>query len=243
MKSSYSFAEFVARLFCLLLGLFVLAQGIALTILANLGTDAITSPALVAHLLLGTQPGGAGYEWCTVGNMLICVHVTLVLMQILLLRSKYRPIQLLQIVNALLLGAMLDACLSYTVLLPVPNYAAALGYTLAGCGVSAFGIFTFVKANLVPLSAEGLCLAISRTFNWRFSRVKVGVDCSMLGIAVAASLLLLGTLAGVREGSLICAVSTGFVIGLFFRHCPVWDKFFALAGRREIPSGCNDTLA
>ena len=243
MKSSYSFAELVARLFCLLLGLFVLAQGIALTILANLGTDAITSPALVAHLLLGTQPGGAGYGWCTVGNMLICVHVTLVLMQILLLRSKYRPIQLLQIVNALLLGAMLDACLSYTVLLPVPNYAAALGYTLAGCGVSAFGIFTFVKANLVPLSAEGLCLAISRTFNWRFSRVKVGVDCSMLGIAVAASLLLLGTLAGVREGSLICAVSTGFVIGLFFRYCPVWDKFFALAGRREIPSGCNDTLA
>ncbi len=243
MKSSYSFAEFVARLFCLLLGLFVLAQGIALTILANLGTDAITSPALVAHLLLGTQPGGAGYGWCTVGNMLICVHVTLVLMQILLLRSKYRPIQLLQIVNALLLGAMLDACLSYTVLLPVPNYAVALGYTLAGCGISAFGIFTFVKANLVPLSAEGLCLAISRTFNWRFSRVKVAVDCSMLGIAVAASLLLLGTLAGVREGSLICAVSTGFVIGLFCRHCPVWDKFFALAGRREIPSGCNDTLA
>ena len=233
----------MARLFCLLFGLFVLAQGIALTILANLGTDAITSPALVAHLLLGTRSGGAGYGWCTVGNMLICVHVTLVLMQILLLRSKYRPIQLLQIVNALLLGAMLDVCLSYTVLLPVPNYAAALGYTLAGCGVSAFGIFTFVKANLVPLSAEGLCLAISRTFNWRFSRVKVGVDCSMLGIAVAASLLLLGTLAGVREGSLICAVSTGFVIGLFFRHCPVWDKFFALTGRREFPSGCNDTLA
>jgi uncharacterized membrane protein YczE len=146
-------------------------------------------------------------------------------------------------VNALLLGAMLDACLSYTVLLPVPNYAAALGYTLAGCCVSAFGIFTFVKANLVPLSAEGLCLALSRTFNWRFSRVKVGVDCSMLGIAVAASLLLLGTLAGVREGSLICAVSTGFIIGLFFRHCSIWDKFFAMAGKREVPSGINDTLA
>lgn len=233
----------MARLFCLLFGLFVLAQGIALTILANLGTDAITSPALVAHLLLGTQPGGAGYEWCTVGNMLICVHVILVLMQMLLLRSKYSPIQLLQIVNALLLGAMLDVCLSYTVLLPVPNYAAALGYTLAGCGVSAFGSFTFVKANLVPLSAEGLCLAISRTFNWRFSRVKVGVDCSMLGIAVAVSLLLLGTLAGVREGSLICAVSTGFIIGLLFRYCPVWDKLFAMVGKGEIPSGVNDTLA
>ena len=84
MKTSYSFAELMARLFCLVLGLFVLAQGIAFTVLANLGTDAITSPALVAHLLLGAVPGGAGYELCTVGNMLICVHVCLVLLQVLL---------------------------------------------------------------------------------------------------------------------------------------------------------------
>ena len=239
MKSSYSFSELVARLFCLLLGLFVLAQGIALTILANLGTDAITSPALVAHLLLGTQPGGAGYGWCTVGNMLICVHVTLVLMQILLLRSKYRCVQLLQIVNGLLLGVMLDVCLIYTSQLPVPNYVASLGYTFLGCFLCAFGIFTFVKANLVPLSAEGLCLAISHTFGWRFSRVKVAVDCSMLAIAVLASLLMLGSLAGVREGSIICAVSIGFIIGWLFRCCPVWDRLFALAGKRSDGEGQN----
>ena len=125
MKTSYSFAELMARLFCLVLGLFVLAQGIAFTVLANLGTDAITSPALVAHLLLGAVPGGAGYELCTVGNMLICVHVCLVLLQVLLLRSKYRPVQLLQIVNGLILGFMVDVCLGYTMLLPVPGYAAS----------------------------------------------------------------------------------------------------------------------
>lgn len=243
MKSQYSFAEWVARLFCLVFGLFVLAQGIALTVLANLGTDAITSPALVAHLLLGTQPGGAGYEFCTVGNMLICVHVCLVLLQIVLLRRKYRPVQLLQIVNGLILGRMLDVCLGYTMLLPVPNYAASIAYTVLGCVVCAFGIFTFVKANLVPLSAEGLCLAISQTFNWRFSRVKVAVDCSMIAIAVLGSLVLLGTVVGVREGSLICAVSTGFIIGWFFRVCPVWDWLFAKVGKRAANQADEQKLA
>lgn len=240
MNPKRSLTEISVRFLCLLLGLFILAQGIAFTILADLGTDAITSPALVAHLVLGDAPGGMGYSFCTVGRMLICIHVMLVLAQIALLRSKYRPIQLLQVVMGLILGTMLDFCLTYTKLLPVPDYAASLAYTLFGCVLCAFGIFTFVKADLIPLSAEGFCLALSRTFSWRFSRVKVAVDCSMIAIAVLASLLLLGEVAGVREGSLICAVSTGFIIGFFFRVCPMWDKFFAAIGHRSVDESDGD---
>lgn len=230
MKSQRSSLEMIVRLLVLLLGLFILAQGIAFTILANLGTDAITSPALVAHLVLGEVEGGAGLAFCTIGRMLICVHITLVLLQIVVLRSKYKPIQLLQVVMGLILGFMLDACLSYTSLLPLPNYAMSIVYTLLGCIVCAFGIFTYVKADMIPLSAEGLCLALSRTYNWRFSRVKVAVDCSLLLIAVVTSLIFLGKVAGVREGSIICALSTGYIIGLFFKVCPIWDKFFAAIG-------------
>lgn len=210
-----------------MLGLYILAQGIAFTILADLGTDAITSPALVAALTLGTGEGGLGYEFCTVGNMLICIHVLLVLLQIILLRSKYQPVQLLQVVMGLLLGNMLDASLTYTMQLPNPGYTMSIVYTLVGCCLCAFGIFTYVKADMVPLSAEGFCLALSRTFGWRFSLVKVGVDCSLLALAVVVSLILLGEVAGVREGSVICAVCTGLVIGWFFKHFPYWDKLFA----------------
>lgn len=234
MKQQRSFSEWVARLLCLLLGLYILAQGIAFTLLANLGTDAITSPALVAHLVLGESDFGMGYEFFTVGRVLICIHCLLVLSQMALLRSKYQPIQLLQIVTGLILGAMVDLSLSYTRLLPVPNYAAALGYTVLGCIVCAFGIYTFVKADTIPLAAEGFCLALSRTFSWRFSRVKVAVDCAMIVAAVLASWILLGKIEGVREGSLICAVSTGFIIGWFFRFCPLWDKVFAAIGHRPV---------
>ncbi|MBQ4614691.1 MAG: hypothetical protein IJB31_07195 [Akkermansia sp.] len=227
MTPRKSMGELGARIICLMLGLYLLAQGIAFTILANLGTDAITSPALVASLTLGTGEGGMGYEFCSVGNMLICIHILLVLMQILLLRSKYQPVQLLQVLMGLLLGSLLNVCLNYTMKLPEPTYAMSIVYTLIGCVIGAFGIFTYVKADLVPLSAEGFCLALTRTFGWNFSLVKVGLDCSMILIAVVASLILLGEVAGVREGSLICAVSTGFIIGWFFKFFPYWDKMYA----------------
>ncbi|MBR5186098.1 MAG: hypothetical protein IKW19_07365 [Akkermansia sp.] len=227
MNTKRTFSEICLRLFCLFFGLFMLAQGIAFTVIADLGTDAITSPALVCHLVLGDVPGGMGYSFFTVGRLLICVHVLLVLMQILLLRRNYRPVQLLQVVMGVILGVMLDFCLSYTRLLPVEDYTFSLAYTLVGCVFCAFGIFTYVKADMVPLSAEGFCLALSRTFSWRFSRVKVAVDCSMIAIAVVASLIIWGNVVGVREGSLICAVSTGYIIGFFFKVCPIWDNLFA----------------
>lgn len=227
MKTRRSFLENCLRLFCLFLGLFVLAQGLAFTVAGDLGTDAITSPALVGALALGDGPGGMGYSFFTVGRLLICVHVLMVLLQIILLRRNYQPVQLLQVVMGFILGGMLDFCQTYTSLLPHNSYALSLLYTVVGCVLCAFGIFTYVKADMVPLSAEGLCLALSRTFSWRFSRVKVAVDCTFLAIAVVASLLIWGEIVGVREGSLICALCTGYLIGCFFRICPIWDKLFA----------------
>lgn len=240
MIKQRKFCEWVTRLLILLAGLFILAQGIAFTVLANLGTDAITSPALVAHMTFGASADGMGHEFCTVGNMLICVHAILVLLQIAVLRRQYKPVQLLQVVMGLILGNMLDFCISYTSLLPSPGYVTDIGYTLLGCLFCAFGIFTYVKADMIPLSAEGLCLALSSAYKWRFSRVKVAVDCSMILIAVITSLLVLGSVVGVREGSIICAVCTGYIIGWFLKVCPVWDKLLHFVSGGTVRTQTSD---
>ncbi len=99
--------------------------------------------------------------------------------------------------------------------------------------VCAFGIFSFVKANLLPLPAEGFCAALSRTFKLKFSRIKVGFDCAMVLFAVGFSLMFLGTVVGVREGTLICASTIGLIIGLFFHIFPYWDRLFAAVGHRS----------
>ncbi len=46
--------------------------------------------------------------------MLICIHVILVLAQITLLRGRYRPIQLLQVVMGLIPGTIPNFCQPYT---------------------------------------------------------------------------------------------------------------------------------
>ena len=228
MRLKHSLPEILVRLLVTFFGLFMLALGIDLTILADLGTDAITSPALAASTLL--EPD---YPFFTVGNTLICLHVLLILSQIVLLRRNYDPVQLLQVVMSFTLGSMVDALLPCVKQLPVPDYMAQLGYTLLACVVCAFGIFSFVKANLVPLPAEGFCVALSRTFKLKFSRVKVGLDCAMVVFAVALSLIFLDTVVGVREGTLICATTIGLIIGLFFHIFPYWDKLFAAVGHRS----------
>ena len=227
MRLKHSLPEIAARLIVTFFGLFMLALGIDLTLLADLGTDALTSPALAASTLLEPH-----YPFFTVGNTLICLHVLLILAQIALLRRNYAPVQLLQVLMSFTLGFMVDALLPCVKQLPVPDYTARLGYTLLACVVCAFGIFSFVKANLLPLPAEGFCVALSRTFKLKFSRVKVGLDCAMVLFAVGFSLMFLGTVVGVREGTLICASTIGLIIGLFFHIFPYWDKLFAAVGHR-----------
>ena len=240
MQNRRQFLVFTVRIFLLLLGLFILAQGIAFTIRANIGTDAITSPALALHLIFEETEIGKGNELFSIGNMLICIHISLVLAQIAILRKQYKPIQLLQIVMGIILGKMVDFCNSYTQYYPMPNYEMALCYTFIGCIVCAFGIFTFIKANMIPLSAEGLCIALSNTYKWRFSRIKVGMDCSMILIAILSSLLILGSVKGVREGSIICAVCTGYIIGWFLKHCTIWDTLLRRISGESAPSPTTD---
>ena len=56
----------------------------------------------------------------------------------------------------------------------------------------------------------------------------------VLAIAILASLILPGTVVGVRESSIICAISIGFLIGWVFKVFPYRDVFFtALSGRQE----------
>ena len=72
--------------------------------------------------------------------------------------------------------------------------------------------------------------------------MKVAVDCSLLALAVVASLIIWGDVVGVREGSLICAVSTGYIIGFFFKVCPIWDRLFARV-RGESPAADEPALS
>lgn len=83
--------ETVRRYGLLGLGLLITAFGIAFSIQAGLGTSPISSLPYVVSLLTPLS----------VGTATICLHGVLILLQLLILRRRYDPVQLLQLPVAL----------------------------------------------------------------------------------------------------------------------------------------------
>ena len=87
------------RIVVLIAGLWIMALGVAFSIQAGMGTSPISGVPYTLSLITPLS----------VGVLTICMHCSFVLIQILLLRKKYNPIQLLQLPVAIIFGFMTDA--------------------------------------------------------------------------------------------------------------------------------------
>ena len=191
----------VKRYLLLCLGLIIMSFGVAFSIKAGLGTSPISSlPYVLSRFTL-----------LTVGTATIAMHITLILLQIALLRRRYDPIQLIQLPVALVFGFLTDFSLWAIQGVSAPSYPlqwvlCVIGILLVGVGVS-----LEVTANVVTLAGEGMVLAVCKVFPIPFARSKVGFDITLVLISCLLSLLFLGHLAGVREGTAAAALCVGLV--------------------------------
>ena len=191
---------------CLLLvaGLFIMAFGVAFSIKAGLGTSPISSLPYVLSL----------FTPLTVGTATIALHVTLILLQSLLLRRRYDPVQLLQLPVALVFGFVTDFSVWVLQGVTASNYAMQWVLCLAGILLVGVGVSFEVTASLVTLAGEGMVLAVCKVFSVSFGNVKIGFDVTLVVIASMLSFLFLGGLYGVREGT----VAAAFCVGLIARQ-------------------------
>lgn len=70
----------------------------------------------------------------------------------------------------------------------------------------AFGVLLEIKTEVVYLSGDGFIVAIAKVLKKEFGKVKPYCDVSFVLIAAALSVVFLGYLAGVREGTVISAI-------------------------------------
>lgn len=186
---------------CLLLvaGLVIMAFGVAFSIQAGLGTSPISSLPYVLSL----------FAPLTVGTATIALHVTLILLQILLLRRRYDPIQLLQLPVALVFGALTDFSVWVLQALTPTTYLMQWMFCVVGILLVGIGVSFEVTANVVTLAGEGMVLALCKAFPLKFANTKVGFDVTLVVLSSILSLLFLGHLAGVREGTVAAAIFVG----------------------------------
>ncbi|WP_321438420.1 cytidylate kinase family protein [uncultured Bacteroides sp.] len=210
--------KLLKRCIVLVIGLFIMAIGVALSIKANLGTSPVSCVPYVYSL---------GFPM-TVGLLSIIVNVLMILLQIVLLRKDYQLIQLVQLPVALIFGFFIDFAMFLLSGLQSSNYIYQWILCLLSCVIIAFGVFLEVKANVTYLAGEGLSIAISKAFHKEFGKAKVGVDASLVIIGVASSFILLHKLEGIREGTIAAALLVGTIARFYNKKFKFIDPLVSI---------------
>ncbi len=199
------------RYLLLLTGLSVMAFGVAFSIKASLGTSPISSVPYVVSL----------FTPLTVGTATIIMHCVFILMQILILRKNYHPIQLMQLPVAVFFGYLTDFGVWAVQGISYDTYWQQWILCLTGIFLVAVGVSLEVKAGVVVLAGEGVVLAICQVLPVKFGYMKVGFDVTLVVIACVLSIVFTGQLQGVREGTVAAAIMVGLIakqLGKLLNH-------------------------
>lgn len=191
----------IRRYLLLLAGLAIMAFGVAFSIKASLGTSPISSVPYVVSL----------FAPLTVGTATIIMHCVFILLQILILRKKYHPIQLMQLPVAFFFGYLTDFGVWAVQGITCNHYLQQWLVCLIGIFLVAVGVSLEVKAGVVVLAGEGVVLAICKVLPVKFGYMKVGFDVTLVAIACILSFVFTGRLQGVREGTVAAALLVGLI--------------------------------
>ena len=198
----------INRYILYLLSLFIISLGASLSIKANLGTSPLICLPYVCSLI----------SKLSVGVVIFIFTVFYIIIQIVLLGKGFEKRQYLQFI----IGSIFSFFIDFTLMLV--NFVNPVGYLnqflllLFSCLVVAVGVLLEIQTEVVYLPADGVIVAISKVLKKEFPKVKPFVDTSMVIMAAILSIVFLGYLAGVREGTIISALIIGPIVKILQKY-------------------------
>lgn len=195
---------FVKRLLTYIIGLFILALGVAFSISSNLGVSPVSSLPYVISLITGLE----------MGMCVTLIYSIFVIVQILILKKEFKWINLGQIVFAGVFGYFVDFAQLILGDFVIPTYLGRLLMLAISIILVAIGVYLYMSAELLNMPMEGMVTAIQQKAlkKLAFADVKVIMDTVVVAIAIISSLVFLGQVLGVREGTVLSALLVGKVM-------------------------------
>lgn len=194
--------KIIKRVMIYCLGMLFLAFGVSFSVKSQLGVSPVNSiPYMISHITGIDQ-----------GLITTCVFSFYVVIQIIILRKDYKLINLFQIVFTSVFGLFITFSNHIVFFNPPDNYFARLILLFISIVVIAIGLMFYLTAEIMPMPAEGIMLAISSKTDKEFSKIKVIFDCTVVGISILLSLVFLNEVTGIREGTIIAAILIGKVL-------------------------------
>lgn len=202
--------EMIKRYIVFFAGLFISSLGVSFITKANLGTSPISSIPYV--LSVRFQP--------TIGEFTILFSLLLIILQILILKRRFKLIDLLQVPVSVAFGYFIDLTMGMLWWMDPQSYIMQAVFLLIGYVILGFGVYLEMLGNVIMLPGESFVRAVVIRWNRNFGNVKVCFDASMTICAGLLSVIFFSQLQGVREGTIIAAVTVGLIAKFF-------DKVFS----------------
>lgn len=194
------------------LGLVFVALGVGLSIKSNLGISPPSCPPAILNL-----------RWTaiSVGTFTWIMHLLFILLQVLILRKRFRLSFLMQIPAAFVFGYLCDAAIwIFDAGEPATRYGLQLLLSLAAVVTTAVGIKLEVLGGAWMLAGDKTVAVLAEESRRPFGTVKVLFDVGLVAGTALLAWLFFGVLTGngniviIREGTLILAVLTGLCMRL-----------------------------
>ncbi|MDE6317951.1 MAG: hypothetical protein K2L73_06085 [Muribaculaceae bacterium] len=216
---------FVWQHVLLLFSMFFMTFGVALCVRSNLGSGVISSIPMSFTLAgeAGLAPG-----W-TIGGYTNVMNVILVVAQILVLRRRFEPIQLFQLVIGFIFGMFLDINMWITSFLSYDALTSQIVAQLAGATVLGCAVAAEIRCGSVTMPGEGIQVAVSRVTSRPFPVIKIMIDTLLVVLAVISGFIFFGTWPWVvvGPGTLFAMFYVGFVVKLVNPHLGWFDRLLA----------------
>ncbi|MBR6994019.1 MAG: hypothetical protein IKH85_08100 [Methanobrevibacter sp.] len=191
-----------------LISLFIISLGAAISIKANLGTSPLICIPYVSSLITNLS----------VGTTTFIFGFVLVALQIIILRGDFEKRQYLQIVMGTIFSAFIDFSLMLVDFINPVDYVSQLVVLLVSCFVIAIGVLLEIKTEVIYLPPDGIIVALSKALKKEFGKIKPYCDVTFVVITVILSMVFLGYLAGVREGTVISAIIIGPIVRVLKKY-------------------------
>ncbi len=189
-----------------LLGLFILAFGISVSVKSNLGVSPVSSVPYVLGRIANIE----------MGYFSMAVYTFFVFVQLFMLRREFKFISFIQIFASVAFGYFVNFSnyLLRNFETPDPMILRIL-LAVVSAVLTGYGVFLYIAPKLIPLPAEGLIGVIATKAGKPFSKIKVYFDFLMVVVSLLISLAFLGKIDGIGIGTIISALLIGRFVGIF----------------------------
>lgn len=192
------------KVFIYIIGLFFLATGVTLSIKSQLGISPVNSVPYVVSIITGFD----------LGRLVMIYFSLFVVGQLIILRKNFNPIYVIQVGFLIIFGYFVNITNYLLSFLTPDNYIFQLTILLLSIISLALGLVLYLRADIMPMPAEGFIIALQKIIDKEFYKIKYIMDTLLVVLSIVLSFAFLGELDGVREGTVIAALLIGRTMGI-----------------------------